>query len=236
MRPCDASLGGLVLVTRPEPGASATAARLRHSGYRPVIAPLLAVRPCRVALPRPGGLQAVLAASGNAVALPPAYHAVPLLAVGEATASRARAAGFAEVHAAGGDAVALAELAVRLLRPAAGPLLLAAGKGQGTRLARALRRHGFDVRRRAVYAATALSRFPPEAAEAIRKGLRAALFFSAATARAFARLLPPGLWPLLCRTDAVAIGPHVADTVRHLPWRTLRVAVRPTQDGMLAQL
>ncbi len=225
--------GRPVLVTRPPPGAEATARRLAAAGFRPVVAPFLVVRACATWLPRADRLRAVVAASGNAVALPPAYHALPLLAVGHATAARARAAGFTTVHSADGDAADLVALATRV---AAGPLLLAAGRGQGTRLAAALRRAGFAVHRRAVYAAAAARQFPDAAADAIAGGLHAALFFSAATARAFDRLLPPPLRPMLDRTDAVVIGHEAAAALQHLPWRTLRVALRPTQDGVLALL
>ena len=225
-----------MLVTRPEPGAGATAARLRASGWRPVVAPFMAVRPFAVALPPVDRIQAVVSASGNAVTLPAPFRTLPLLAVGNATAARARAAGFRSVHSADGDAPALAALAACLLDPARGALLLATGRGQGVALARALRRAGFTVHRRAVYAAAPVRYFPPEAATAVTSGLQAAVFFSTETARAFARLLPPVLVPHLCQTDAVVIGPGVADAVKHLPWRTLRVALRPTQDEVLALL
>ncbi len=229
-------LSETVLVTRPEPGAAVTAARLAAMGWHPVVTPLLTVRPLATALPQPTRFQAVIAASGNATALPARFHDLPLLAVGTATASRARAAGFGVVWDADGTADDLAALAARRLDPAAGPLLLAAGHGQGTRLRRALRRVGFGVTRRAVYHAAALRRFPAAAAAAIQAGLHAALFFSAATAAAFARLLPPGLRPLLAATEALAIGPAAAAALRHLPWCTVRVALRPNQDGILALL
>ncbi len=223
-------------MTRPEPGASATAAHLREAGWNPVLAPFLTVRPVRIALPMTDAVQAVVAASGNAVALPDRFHALPLLAVGNATAARARTAGFGTVHSADGDASALAELAAHLLDPARGPLLLATGHGQGTALARALRKGGFTVRRRPVYASAHVGRFPAPAGDAIANGLHAALFFSTETARAFARLLPVSLRPFLGRTDAAVIAPGAAQPLMHLPWRTLRVAVRPTQDEVLALL
>ena len=223
-------------MTRPEPGAAATAARLAEYGYAPIVAPFLSVRGCAIPLPHAASVQAVIAASANATALPDSHLGLPLLAVGHATAARARSAGFATVQSADGDAAALAALAARLLSPADGPLLLVTGRGQGTRLAKALRAEGFTVRRRATYAAAAIRRFPPQAADAIRDGLHAALFFSAETARAFARLLPQGLRHQLSRTDALVIGSGAADALQHLPWRALRVALRPTQDGVLALL
>ncbi len=225
-----------VLVTRPEPGCGATAAQLAACGHTAILAPFLTVRPCPVSLPPAATLQAVVAASGNATALPLCHRDLPLLAVGDATAQRGRTAGFKTVYSAGGDGAALAALAIQLLAPADGPILLATGRGQGADLAASLRQAGFTVHRRAVYAAAAIGRFPPAADEAIRLRLDAALFFSAETARAFARLIPEELSAQLCRTRAVAIGARAAAELRHLPWRALHVALHPTQDEVLALL
>lgn len=224
-----------VLVTRPEPGASETARRLRALHHNPIIAPLLRIRP--LALAPCGGFGAVLVTSGNAVpCLPPSLHATPLLAVGNATADRARAAGFAQVISADGDAAALAALTRQTCQPGTA-LLFATARGQGAPLAAALRAHGFVVHRRAVYAAYPATRMPPAATQALRDGsLSAAMFLSAETARAFVRLLPPGLAPALAGVDALAIGQLAADALCFLPWRRVRVSAKPTQDSLLAML
>ncbi len=223
------------MVTRPEPGASETARRLRALHHDPIIAPLLHIRP--LALAPFGEVGAVLVTSGNAVPLLPAsLRAVPLLAVGHATADRARSAGFTEVASADGDAAALAALTRRACPPGAA-LLFATARGQGVPLAAALRAHGFAVHRRAVYAARPATRMPPAATRALRDGcLAAALFLSADTARAFVRLLPPPLHPALAAVDALAIGQPAADALCVLPWRRVRVSAKPTQDSLLALL
>ncbi len=201
------------------------------------MAPFLIIRTLAARLPPPHALQAVLVASGNAAGrLPPAYHALPLLTVGDATAARAAQAGFSAVQSADGDAVALAALAAARLDPAAGPLLLATGRGQSALLAADLRRRGFRVHRRVVYTASRVARFPAAAQTAIGQGLRAAMFFSTETAESFAHLLPHALAPALAGTDALAIGEAAGAALRHLPWRAVRVAVSPTQDGVLALL
>lgn len=223
------------MVTRPEPGASETAERLRALCHEPVVAPLLHISPLTLA---PfGEVGAVLVTSGNAVAsLPASLHSTPILAVGNATASRARAAGFARVVSADGDAAALAAVTRQSLPPGTA-LLFAAGRGQGAALAAALRAHSYVVYRRAVYAARPASRMPPAALQALRDGsLAAALFMSAETARAFVRLLPLALHPALAAVDALAIGPPAADALCVLPWRRVRVSAKPTQDSLLALL
>ena len=228
-----------VLITRPEPGLSATAARIAAMGLQPVLASMLAIEPIVAELPQPVGLGAILVTSGNAVeAIPPVWREVRLLTVGDATARRARAAGFARVCSANGDASALAETATRLLSPTAGALLLASGAGQGEELAKALRTRGFAVIRREVYAARPVDALPTSAREALDADtLRAALFFSAETARVFSHLASAAqCHPQVRAVDALAIGRAAAVALEALPWRSIRVAARPTQDEMLALL
>lgn len=225
-----------VLITRPEPGASDTARRVRDGGWAPVVAPLLRIRPLPAPLPDAERCQAVLVASLHALGLPASFHARPLLTVGDATAGRARAAGFREIRSAGRDAAALAALARATLDPAGPPLLLSAGRGQGAALADDLRAAGFRVIRRATYHAAPVSRLPDAATSAIAAGLAAALFFSAETSRTFVRLLPASRHPALTGTEALAISAAAAAVLSPLPWRRIRVAVQPTQNHVLALL
>lgn len=224
-----------VLITRPEPDASETAALVARLGFDPVVAPVLEIRPGAVA----AGLQvdAVLATSRNALpGLDESYRPVRLLAVGHATAARAASCGFTDVLDAGGDAADLAALAQRVLKPGA-RLLVAHGQGQGGALMTKLRRLGFRVCGRRAYAAAAAAALPEPAGSALRDGtLRAAMFLSAETARVFVRLLPDPLRPLVGGVDAAAIGQATADALAPLPWRRVRVSLKPTLDQVLALL
>ena len=223
-----------VLITRPANDAARTADAVRRLGWTPLPAPLLTIEARPIA--RPTRLDAVLATSGNALPALAGLEAVPLLTVGDATAARARAAGFATVFSAGGNASDLLALAGRQCRPGAS-LLLASGAGQGMELLRGLRGAGFRVRRRVAYAARPVAAMPEAALHALAHGeLRAALFLSADTARAFVRLLPPALRPFLATVDALAIGPPAAFALTPLPWRRIRVSLTPTLDGLLTLL
>lgn len=231
--------GARILITRPEPGASETAERVAALGCQPIVAPLLKIRSLRGALPPSGRVQAVLIASGNAIpALPASLRHLPLFAVGAATASRARAAGFLQATGADGDADALVELVAQRCDRSAGPLLLAAGRGQSIRLAADLRHQGFVVLRRVVYAAVPVAKLPVRAREALASdSLHAAMFYSAETARHWVRLLQATHLHESVRTvDALAIGRPAAVALEALPWRRIRVADRPNQDAMLALL
>jgi len=108
-------LSGTVLILRPEPGASATAARARAMGLAPVVAPLFEVEPLAWSPPTGRRHDAIFFTSAHAARLGgaglEALRCLPVYAVGEATADAARAAGFAQVHAGPADGAALLALA-----------------------------------------------------------------------------------------------------------------------------
>lgn len=100
------------LVLRPEPGASATLARLAEAGVRGIAMPLFAVRPMAWTLP-PGPVDALLLTSANAVRHGGDLGAVrhlPVVAVGAATAALAREAGLDVRWTGAGDAAAATAL------------------------------------------------------------------------------------------------------------------------------
>ena len=107
-----------VLVTRPEPGASATARRLETLGYAPILLPLtgiVAIAPG--AIPEAALFGMVAVTSANAVRHAPAglvdsLAGKPCLAVGAETAKACRDAGFLSVETGDGDAESLARLAI----------------------------------------------------------------------------------------------------------------------------
>jgi len=229
----------VVLITRPEPGASETAARVEALGLVPVLAPALEVQPLPFAAHGSGRIAATLLTSGNAVTFcPPLCRTSPVFAVGDATAAKARAAGFTDVRSAAGNAEALAELVAATLRPNAGALLLLTGHGLGAELARDLRGRGFRVLRRTVYRTR-----PPDALPAVaqrhllHRDVSVALFFSGETARHFVNLIRTAdLGDTVNSVTAISISERAAVALRPLPWRRISVASRPNQDAMLALL
>lgn len=228
-----------VLITRPEPGGSETARRIRARGLLPVLAPLLRVQALTPRLPDRAAVQAVLVTSGSAiVGLAGMDRSCPLLAVGKATAERARAAGFTQVCSAEGDAQDLAALACRRLDPEAGKLLLVCGSGHSLPLAASLRRAGFRVLRRTVYAVEPVPALPADAVAALQTDrLLAVLFFSATAARQFAFLMKAAdLKNSLPGITALAISAPAGVAVSHLPWRDVLIAARPNQDELLTLL
>ncbi len=219
-----------LLITRPEPGASATACQVKKMGFEPVLAPCLTIEPLAAILPEHPA--ALLITSAQAIPMLPArLHSIPCLCVGDATAAKMRQAGFCSVMSASGDADDL--LALVAAHNIGGTHLLAVGERHGMELARQLRAHGVKVLRRKVYTTRNLPVLPPAIRAALAAGeIKKALFYSAETAKAFIRLRPPGTGMM----EALALSPAVAAQVQGLPWQSIRVALAPNESDLLALL
>lgn len=108
-----------ILVTRPEPGASLTAERLRQLGHEPIVLPLSRIVPVSpTPVPATVGFHGAILTSANAVIhMPVALHrrlsALPCYVVGKKTADLAEQHGF-DVATVSANAHELAErLAIR---------------------------------------------------------------------------------------------------------------------------
>jgi uroporphyrinogen-III synthase len=120
-----------ILLTRPEPDAERTAARLARLGHHVLIDSLLTIEPVAIDKLPAGPFAAVAATSANALRNAggrgrfDSLRSVPLYAVGGHTGEAAREAGFASVVVAEGDAAALARLLSERIKPSSRVLHLA---------------------------------------------------------------------------------------------------------------
>ena len=219
-----------LLVTRPEPGARATATRLAALGHDVLLLPCLSIKTITPRLPEHPA--ALVVTSGQAVpALPARLHNVPIFCVGDATAAKLREAGFTRVESAHGDADDLFRLIVARRLP--GLHVLAVGERHGLALLARLRAADITAIRRKVYAVTKLRALPDEVKTALEAGaVDAAMFYSAETARAFAALHPHGT----ARMDAYTLSVNVATGLAGLPWARIHVALAPTEADLMALL
>lgn len=102
-----------VWVTRAEPGAGRTAARLQSLGLEPIVAPVLTIERIEGVRIDFDGVAALAFTSINGVS---AYaklrdrRDLPAFCVGDATADAAQAVGFTDVRSAAGDVEALGRL------------------------------------------------------------------------------------------------------------------------------
>ncbi|MGD2132448.1 MAG: uroporphyrinogen-III synthase [Maricaulaceae bacterium] len=231
-----------VLITRSQPGADETAARLEALGLEPVLTPMLEV--VRLDPPEPSDVQAILVASRHAAdRLADWFTAAsgskpPVYAVGGATADAARAAGADQVVSAEGDSTALVARVRADLDPAAGPLALLRGVDVGADVAGALGDAGFEVIAHQVYEARAADRLSPEAAAALAaERVSAALFHSARGARAFAQAVrEAGLGEALSGAVAASLSERAGAPVADLPFKSHVTAVQPTEKSLLEAL
>jgi uroporphyrinogen-III synthase len=157
-----------VAVTRPEPGASATAARLAQSGHEAVVLPLSRIVPAGpTKLPEVVRFDAAVLTSANAVLhavteVSTRYSQLPCFAVGDRTAAAASVAGFANVVSADGDAGDLAAL-IAEQAPAGGQLLYLCGTRRRPELEVALGAAGYVVMPLETYATEPVDPSPGEA-------------------------------------------------------------------------
>lgn len=230
-----------VLVTRPEPGATATARRLAAAGHEPVLLPLSEVRALAPALPPPGTADVVAATSANALRwlppVPPAFLAGPCYAVGGKTADAARRAGFEDVRAAAGDGAALAAM-IASAEPGGATVLYLCGRIRRPEFERALRAAGINVQSAEVYDTAFIE--PARAVmalEAERRPLDAVLLYSPATARAMADVMAvAGRDSRLAGASFLCLSAQVAAALGTVGRARTYVAVEPTEDALLALL
>ena len=216
-----------VAVTRAQPEADATAARLRAMGAEPVLAPLLRIehRPFDTNLT---GVQALLFSSGNGVrayACASETRDIIALGVGDVTAAAAHHAGFADVRSADGDVTALATLAQAALSPNGGKLVHISGAHAAGDLAGALKGAGFEAERRVAYEAQAVTDLPPALAAAID----IVLFHSARAAETYITLGAPHARQRI----AACLSPAIAEIAARVNWARLIVASRPREEALL---
>ncbi|HEX5779282.1 MAG TPA: uroporphyrinogen-III synthase [Xanthobacteraceae bacterium] len=229
-----------VLVTRPEPDASRTAALLKARGHHVVLDPVLSLD--LIPAVRAGGAfdavavtsaTAVRAAQSN-VDLDP-LRRLPLYAVGRRTAEAAREAGFATVHDASGDAAALARLLSAMLPPGSRVLHLA-GEDRARDLGPLLAAAKIEVEVLVLYRMLATERLGPAAAALKAGGLDAALHYSARSAAAFVRLAEQdGLADAVKKLRHFSLSDAVAAPLVALGVRA-EVASEPNEAALLALL
>ena len=225
-----------MLVTRPEPDASETAARLNALDIETVIAPLLSAQTLPTSLPPANGFAALAITSANALrALSdrgdlPGYVGLPLYSVGDRTADLARRFGFADVTSANGsthDLIALlAQAGVK------GPILYPAAGQQAGDLGKALAAHGIMVITAPVYDMVPAVTLDEAVRTELASGtISAALFYSRRTAETFAGLAADlrdrTKLSVLCLSEAVAAPLVAAHFVR------VALADHPSEEAMM---
>lgn len=211
-----------VWITRAQPGAQATAGRVRALGHAAVVAPLLAVHATSAGPLDLSGVGALAFTSANGVmafAGRSGRRDLPVFAVGSATALAAREAGFAQVAASEGGVTALAALIQARRGEITGAVLHPGAAVLAGDLVGLLQAAGLPARRLAVYE-TRPRRLAPAEIAALAE-LEVVLIHSARAAEVLAEVLaahpapqlralgisPAALAPLAATTLAGKVAP-----------------------------
>jgi uroporphyrinogen-III synthase len=229
-----------VLVTRPEPGASRTAARLRALGIVPVVLPLSRTVPLPVE-PLPALFDAVLATSANALRHAPDHlvqglSGLPLLAIGGATATAARQRGFRAVTSADGSAADLVQLLTSMLAPPA-RLAYLTGRIRLPHVERALAEGLYRATPVETYDTMAVSYADDEISRQLgREPMTAAMIYSALAADGFEQLRSAAAGDLCRDAWIISISDRVAERLRGTDATRIRVARMPNEEAMMDTL
>lgn len=229
-----------VLVTRPEPGASATAEKLAVMGYAPLVLPLTRIVPLDPP-PMSGSYDAVVATSANALRHAPAdlldsLTDKPLFAVGEATAAAAREAGFGRIETAGGTAAELAALMASRL-PRGAKILYLAGRVRTEGFDDLLTGNGFTVETAEVYDAVPTEPDTESLSRVRAQPPYAALVYSARAGELLAALAGADLVRgAFDDTVFLCISRKAAAALERIATTRIEVSVEPTEEALLGLL
>jgi len=215
-----------IWVTRTEPQAQVTAARLRNLGLKPVVAPVLEARTMADAVIDLTGVDAIAFTSGHGVqafASLCAERNLPAFAVGDTTAELARKAGFTEVTISNGGAQGLAR-AVGAAQPKPGLVLNPAAMEPSADMQALLAAQGVAARIVAVY------RTAPAGPEQVPPDVDGVLIHSAKAARLVARMISPAQAPAM---SVFAISEAAAAPLRGLPFASIAAAPFPDEASLL---
>ncbi|MFI4936622.1 MAG: uroporphyrinogen-III synthase [Caulobacterales bacterium] len=223
-----------VWVTRTQPAAGATAARVRALGLEAVVEPLLLVRPLKDVSIDLEGVCAIVFTSANAVrafAERSPARALRVFAVGDATAEATRAARFASVLSAQGDVKALAAALAARKRELPGVILHPSTTEPAADLVGALSAVGLEVRPAPLYETVEVE---PSAALIERlPAIDHVLLHSPKAARVLAKFVKRHPAPHLV---ALALSREVARPLAKSGLAGVRSAAAPTEASLLALL
>lgn len=230
-----------IIITRPEPDASAFADAARAAGLTPIVSPVMRIA-FGAAPPVLDGVGALAFTSANGVR---AYRAsgaaasLPAFAVGGLTALEAERAGFSDLTLAGGDVERLAAVIVAARGRFAGRVLHVAGTDRAGDLVGALKAAGIDAETAVLYRAEATDRLAEEAAAALaaEPPAEAVALFSPRSARLFIELVrQAGLEAQLERVVAACLSEAVAKAAAETAWGRVLVADARSGSSLLSTL
>ncbi|TGT39542.1 uroporphyrinogen-III synthase [Mesorhizobium sp. M8A.F.Ca.ET.165.01.1.1] len=231
-----------ILVTRPEPGASRTARKLKEMGFEPLLLPLTETTALPVdAKAVPDDVAAVAITSANAVRhasgdLVAALSRLPCHAVGKRTAEAARKVGFLSVSEGPGDAEALADGMATAF--SGKTIVYLCGRVRFAAFEQKLEAAYVQVHAVETYDTLAVS-YSDEAILPLLSGqaVDVVLLYSANAAAAMQVLARrPALQKAFEKTRFFVLSARIAAAFGDSAGKAIRVAARPDEEALLALL
>jgi len=230
-----------VLVTRPEPGASQTAERLRAAGFSPILLPLSQTHALPTG-PLPDAFEAIAVTSANAIR----HASTELLerladcrcyAVGRKTSAAAREAGFSRIVVGPGAADGLADLIAMADKPVT-PILYLCGRIRLPAFEERLGAAGVGVIAVETYDTVEMNQEAGIVNRALdNRPVDAVMLYSARAADAFAGLASrPELGPLFEKAGLFCLSPRVASSFPAEEAASIHIATEPTEEALLLLL
>jgi uroporphyrinogen-III synthase len=227
-----------MLVTRPEPDAQSTLARLDALGIEAIAVPLMVRETLNTSLPPPNGFTAMVLTSANAIrsladrGVLEHYRHLPVFTVGDRTAHEATQAGFEHVSSAAGAFQDLVNAMTIARVP--GPIFYPTGKHQSADLAKALAPLGVMVVTARVYDMVAADALPDAVLAELGGEIRAVLAYSRRSAEIFATLAAGLSRQSRTRLAMLCLSEAVAEPLLEARFSRISLADWPTEDAMMS--
>lgn len=231
-----------LLITRPEPDATAFRAQLEALGHTVTVEPLLHIEPLPIAAEAIDGVAGLVVTSRSglrALSSSQAFNAalkLPTIAVGPGTARLARDLGFERVIAGSGSAADLEPIVIAVARELKGALAHVRGEDVAFDLEAALAARGIGLHNIVAYRAVAARALEPKTRELLAAGsIDAVILMSPRTGAILVRLVrAEGLDKAIHGLVLICLSPAVAAAVEALAPARLEVAESPDSEAMLA--
>ncbi len=224
-----------IIVTRAEPGASETAARLEAAGHAVIKAPMLRIEAIAPVPALPDASDLVFTSANGVTAFADSFseRAFAAWCVGPATSAAARKAGFESVHESAGGVDELAALILAAPMAPTQRFLHVANEAAAGALVQQLRAGGRAAEFAALYRTVAVPDLPPAVHAALQAETAIVLFHSAKGASAF--LAAVGATPLQ-KVIAVSISKAAAAPLTGCGLRAALVAAAPHEAALMTAL
>lgn len=226
-----------VIVTRAEPAAADTVARLKAAGYNPILSPVLTLE----SLPDAGleldGVRHLIFTSANGARYFLERHAVGTLTVwcvGEATATVVRQGGGEDVRQGDGNVADLAAMILAAPEAQTGALLHIANEAAAGDLVATLEKAGRDARFAALYRTVPVKDLTPRAASALDAAPGVVVLVHSAKGAAAFRDAARGID--LSRVVCVAISPAASQPLAGCGARAIVNAAHPNETALMDAL